>query len=222
MSKKSPSKPRAKAGGSTVAASPMPARARIMLVEDNPGVQRTLVRAFRAEADIVVYATLREAEAHIDEEWDGRIVDVGMPDGDGLAFAQRIVARDSDASVVLFTAAEAHQVYEEANRHGIIYAHKTDDIALLRRVVAMWVRAARRRTGSSPLTRLDQLARRVGLAPREHEVVRLAMDGLSRREASAQMGISEGAHKNLVSRLLKKTGHKRMRQLLAELSREDL
>lgn len=195
--------------------------ARVMLVEDDRHVRFAITATFRHQARIVAYETIREAEAHADEHWDGRIIDRRLPDGDGLAFAKRLVAQDPLASVVLFTATELHDVFDETNELGIVCAQKPDGIATLKRMVATWERAARASEGVSPRARLEELARRVELTGREHDVARLAVAGLSNAAAAARLGIGKGTHRTHVGAVLKKTGHKRLRQLVGWLSRED-
>lgn len=196
--------------------------ARVMVVDDDRHVRYALVATFKRDVEIVAYATIREAEAHAEEDWDGLIIDRRLTDGDGLVFAKRVVARHARASIVLFTAAEPHEVFEETNRHGIVYAHKTDGIAVLKRMVATWARAARGPSERSPEIRLDELARLRALTSREVDIARLAQRGLSRAEASDQLEISPNTHRNLVSGLLKKTGHRRLSGLVAQLSKDEL
>ena len=189
---------------------------RVLVVEDDRHVQRALVARFRADITLVVVATLREARAVADEPWDGMIVDRRLPDGDGLDWAKQVVQQRPELIVVLFTAAEPFEVFDETNRSGIIYAHKTDGIAVVKRCVKMWAKLGTPRQAGSD--RLRALAKSRGLSKREHEVTELGVMGLTREDASHRLGIKPSTHRSHVNSVLRKLGYKSMKQLTAALS----
>jgi DNA-binding NarL/FixJ family response regulator len=69
------------------------------------------------------------------------VIDRGLPDGDGLAFAKDIVSSNPRASVVLFTASEPYDVARETRATGIVYAHKIDGFGVLKAMMQIWARA---------------------------------------------------------------------------------
>jgi DNA-binding response OmpR family regulator len=116
---------------------------RVMLVEDDRHVRRAVVSLLRGIVDVVAFETLHDARAALGETWRGYILDHGLPDGDGLSFAEEILAQRSCASIILFTAADPQRVEDRAAALGITYAHKVDGIAALKRLVAEWADAER-------------------------------------------------------------------------------
>lgn len=66
--------------------------ARVLLVEDDPSLGRTLFERLEKEQYLVVWAqTVREAEQQLtDGRWDLAIVDVKLPDGSGFGLARQI------------------------------------------------------------------------------------------------------------------------------------
>ncbi len=191
--------------------------ARVLLLEDYAPLRNAVIKTIRHQVEVVPFDTVRGAEARIAEEWHGMIVDRHLPDGDGLAFAIRARKAQPHADIVLFTAAEPEAVAKAAGKHGIVFANKPDGIELVKRMAAN----CSARSGASRNTLLDALTRRAraaGLSEREHEVVRHAIAGRTRVEASELMGITPGRHRGLVTSLLRKTGHSRLPQLIASLS----
>jgi len=191
--------------------------ARVLLLEDYAPLRNAVIKTIRHQVDVVPFATIADAEAQIDEAWDGMIVDRKLPDGDGLAFAIRARKARPDADIVLFTAAEPEAVAKAAGKHGIVFASKPDGIELVKRMAAN-CRARAAAPRDSLLEALTRRAQASELSVREHEVVRHAIAGRTRAEASAWMGITPGRHRGLVTSLLRKTGHTRLPQLIASLS----
>src|SRR6188508_2199925 len=99
--------------------------ARVMLIEDDRHVRRSVAAMFRDVAEIVAYETLGDAAPYLADPWDGMIFDHRLPDGDGLDLAIRIRTENPRAKIVLFTASEPFEVAEKTNAFGIVYAHKT-------------------------------------------------------------------------------------------------
>lgn len=66
--------------------------ARVLLVEDDPSLGRTLFERLEKEQYLVVWVqTVREAEQQLRESrWDLAIVDVKLPDGSGFGLARHI------------------------------------------------------------------------------------------------------------------------------------
>ena len=115
---------------------------RVILIEDDQFVRKAVMRAFRDQVEIVAFGTLQEAEAHLDERWDGMIIDRQLPDGDGLAFAVRIKDRNPNASIVLFSGEDPRDLAAQTAQHGIAHADKADGVRTLTPIIEMWMRIA--------------------------------------------------------------------------------
>lgn len=82
-----------------------PAAVRVLLVEDDPSLHTPLARALRREGFTVHVATTgRGALAALAPTPDLVLLDVGLPDLNGLAVCRRIRARGNDVPVLMLTA----------------------------------------------------------------------------------------------------------------------
>ncbi len=66
----------------------------LLLLEDDPAIAKTVVFALQREGYAVEHCTLlRDARAHIQaKNWDALILDVGLPDGNGLDLCREVRA----------------------------------------------------------------------------------------------------------------------------------
>ena len=197
----------------------MPAvdKPRVAMLEDDPHVTRALQSRFGQMLDLVPIPTLRDAERHLHEHWDAWIVDRMLPDGDGFDFALRLRTGAPRLSIVLHSAADHAEVFERATEAGIIYAEKPAGAAVLAQLASLWVER-RQAPVDHIAARVFALATQGDLSDREEEVVWLALEGLSREEASERLAIAASTHKNHVTSILAKTGFENLRELLAAIS----
>ncbi len=79
--------------------------ARVLLVEDDSSLGRTLCERLEKEQYVVVWAqTVAQAERHIaDGQWDLAILDVTLPDGSGFGLARQI-QKSSRVPIMFMTA----------------------------------------------------------------------------------------------------------------------
>lgn len=95
---------------------------RIMLVEDNPGMQETLkclLSGHFAEAEIYVAATLEEAEqlaAAVDPQLI--FMDINLPDGNGLHLARKLRAVHGDIPIAFLSNTDTPEYREAAKNVG--------------------------------------------------------------------------------------------------------
>ena len=78
----------------------MTSNRRLLIVEDEPCLRRSLARFFEGRGyEVVQAASLSEAEGTLDctEPFHGALLDVQLPDGNGLHLVQRIGPRRSIA-----------------------------------------------------------------------------------------------------------------------------
>jgi DNA-binding response OmpR family regulator len=77
---------------------------RVLLVEDDPSLGRTLAERLEKERLEVVWAqTVAEAQRHLETPWDLAILDVKLPDGSGFGLAREI-KRTTVTPVMFMTA----------------------------------------------------------------------------------------------------------------------
>jgi DNA-binding response OmpR family regulator len=91
----------------------------VLVVEDDPGIGAALLRGFEREGYVADWVTT-VAEGERARPADVVILDLGLPDGDGLELCRRLHAR-TDAAIIVVTARE-----DEADRVGALDAGADD------------------------------------------------------------------------------------------------
>ncbi len=193
---------------------------RTLVVDDQAMVRAGLRMLLAEEPDIEVVAeagTGREAVAAAARHHpDVVLMDIRMPDLDGLEATRQIVAADEHARVLILTTFDLDEYVFEALRAGasgfvlkddppeqLIAAVRTVAAgeallspAITRRVIRQFVRAPR--PAAPPA--LDDLT------AREREIYRLIARGLSNAEIGQELFITEATVKTHVARVLMKLG----------------
>jgi DNA-binding NarL/FixJ family response regulator len=194
---------------------------RVALVDDHPVVLGGLEMGLRTVDGISVVATARTlGEARVvaaREDVDVMLLDLRLPDGNGLQLLPEIAQRGRPATVVL-SSFELRQYVAAALRFGADgFISKTAPLEevtdVIRRVAA----------GGAAFT-TEQLrharAAYVSLTARERAVVRLVMDGRSNDEIAVALGISPKTVEFHLSRLYQRAGVETRLELAMRADRE--
>lgn len=223
-----------------------PRPATILLAEDETLVRQGIKLMIHTAPDLRVTgeaANGREAvDLHAKRAFDLVILDIRMPELDGVAAAQRILERQVDQKVLFLTTFDDDEYALKALRMGVRgYLLKNADadrlIASIRSVLA----------GGLPLE--DQVAAKVvprllegtrgdagvgsgggplntpaaeTLTGRELSVTRLVGQGHNNAEIAAELGISQGTVRNVVSAVLDKLDLRDRTQLAIFAVKRDL
>jgi len=173
---------------------------KVVLVDDHAMVRLGLEQLLGAAEGIEVVGSAgdgREALKIVQMTGpDVVLMDLQMPDVDGVTATRRIVAADSDVQVVVLTSfSDSERIVAALDAGAIGYLLKDaepDDLL-------EGVRAAAR--GESPLhpraarqlltARSAQRGGQVDLTPREAEVLGLVRQGLANKQIARRLGISE-------------------------------
>ncbi|MFV9506746.1 MAG: response regulator [Oscillochloridaceae bacterium umkhey_bin13] len=199
---------------------------RLVLVDDQTLVRQGIQTLLELEADLVVVGTAangREAITVVQRERpDVVLMDVRMPELDGVAATTELMRLMPDLGVIILTTFDDDEYVFEGLKAGargyLLKDTSADEIvaavravaggaaliqpSIARKVVAEFSRlAAGGRPAPSPPPTLDE-----PLTEREFEVLRAMAAGHSNREIAAQLVITEGTVKNHVSSLLAKLG----------------
>ncbi|GAA2688002.1 two component transcriptional regulator, LuxR family [Actinosynnema pretiosum] len=190
----------------------------MVVVDDEALVRSGFELILRAAGDIDVVATasggraVREVEAH---RPDVVLLDIRMPDVDGLAVLRRVVAMPQAPVVAMLTTFDSDEYIAEALRCGAagFILKDTEPVQLAQLVRAL---AGGGVVLSPKVTRsvVDGYLGRAGspadvalvatLTAREREVLVLVSEGLSNIEVGARMHLSVGTIKDHVSAILTK------------------
>jgi DNA-binding NarL/FixJ family response regulator len=200
-----------------------PPRSITVVVADDQRLLRTGFRVILdAEPDITVVGEAADGRAAIDvvkrREPDVVLMDIRMPELDGLQAAERILAETGTAVVMLTTFDLDEYIYEalRIGASGFLLKDTPSDRLLdavrvaaageallapsiTRRLIAQFTDAARPVDGGVPAELAD-------LTARELDVLRLVAGGLSNTEIAARLVLTENTVKSHVAHVLAKLG----------------
>lgn len=188
---------------------------RLVLADDHPVFAQGLRAVFDAEADVTVErvaATGRAAfDAITEHRPDVAVLDIAMPDGDGLWVAAQIRAAGLPTRVLMLTMADDEENVFAALRAGAsgytVKGAGPDEIVAAVRAVARGEAVF----GAGVAARmLRHFSRTVTAAPfpqlteREHEVLRLLAGGADNPTVARRLAISGKTVRNHVSNIITK------------------
>ncbi len=190
-------------------------RIQVVIADDHPVVREGLRSVLLTAADMEVIGeagTGAEAVAQAQAlQPEVMLLDIRMPDGNGLAVLNQIKAVSPDTSVIMVTmhdnpdyisravaAGAAGYVLKEANRHDLLTAIRTvlnpsaaPTPVLLSKSQRVPFNAAQTAAPSGPTS----------LSSVERELLLLLADGLSNKEISLQLRCSLGTVKNYLQHI---------------------
>ena len=183
-------------------------RIKILIVEDEPSLSTTLVRATETYFSPLCVGSKAAAMRVVEDgtEVAAAIVDVGLPDGDGLEVVARLRARFADLPILVLTGSMEPATINRAQLLHAEYVVKpffTDN-------VAKFIQRALQRSSSVDKERLQgvvaQITREQRLSAREAQILIFAVEGVPRRHIADVLGVSENTVKSQVRSLLEKVG----------------
>jgi DNA-binding NarL/FixJ family response regulator len=203
---------------------------RVFLLDDHEIVRRGLRELLESEGDIEIVGeagTAAEAHGRIPATRpDVAILDVRLPDGDGIEVCREIRSTHPEVACLMLTSfAEDEALFSAILAGAAGYALKqmrgTDLVDGVRRIAAgeslldpsLTSRVLERlRRPAEP----DALA---GLTPQERRILDLIAEGMTNRQIGEQLFLAEKTVKNYVSNLLAKLGMSRRTEAAAYAAR---
>lgn len=185
---------------------------RLLLVDDHAVLIEGLTMLLSGFDDLEVVATASSGANVVEcfrvHEPDVVLMDLSMPDVDGIDATTRLRAAFPDVRVIVLTGSpDAHLVSAALDAGASGYLMKSasgDDIAEAIRGVANGQSVF----GSEALQALRSVPEPPGpggeLTPRETDVLRLVVGGLSNKQIAVELGISPGTVRIHVSNILAK------------------
>ncbi|MFE0630570.1 response regulator [Streptomyces sp. NPDC058864] len=198
---------------------------RVFLVDDHEVVRRGLHDLLDAEPDIEVAGeagTVDHALARAPAlRPDVAILDVRLPDGDGIGVCRELRSRmpglaclmltsfdDDDALLDAIMAGAAGYVLKQIKGSDLVSAVRTvaSGQSMLDPATTARLMNSLREQEQPPEPQDEALA---GLTPREREILELIGEGLTNRQIGQRLFLSEKTVKNHISRMLGKLGVER-------------
>jgi DNA-binding NarL/FixJ family response regulator len=198
-----------------------------LIVEDDPGLRRALVRGLRSwGVETLEAANVRAARRLLRCEPDLVVTDVRLPDGTGLEVASRAARLHAMPMIVAMSGeATPAEAFELAQLTVRVYLQKPFTLEEMARRIdeevardedreaAPWEQAIPEAIRATLTENVRRLAAARALTRREAHLVRLAVAGVARSELPHAMGVSNNTAKTLIRRVLRKCGLRRVAEL---------
>jgi DNA-binding NarL/FixJ family response regulator len=184
-----------------------PSKIRIICADDHPLVRKGLAAIIAQEADLELVAEAqngREAvELYQRHRPDVLLMDLRMPELDGIAATRAILAADPTAKIIALTSYDGDQDLVQALAAGVRGYLLKETLHAEILTAIRTVHAGRKLLPAE--SRLDSEAvPRSALTPREIEVLKHIAQGRSNKEIGALLGTAAGTVKIHVQNILEK------------------
>jgi two-component system response regulator DevR len=206
---------------------------RVFLLDDHEVVRRGVRELLDAEDDVEVVGEADTAERALARipatRPDVAILDVRLPDGDGIAVCREIRSNHDEIACLILTSfsddeALVQAIVAGASGYLLKQIRGNDIVDAVRRVAggaslldpAIVERVAERLR--RPPVEDERLARLTG---QERKILALIADGLTNRQIAGELHLAEKTVKNYVSNLLSKLGMERRTQAAVFAARLD-
>jgi len=197
---------------------------RVFLLDDHDIVRRGLAHVFESTGDIEVVGEAATAEEGLSRipptRPDVALLDVRLPDGDGVEVCREIRSRYPEVNCLMLTSFADDEALFDAIMAGasgyLLKRVKSDEIVEAVRRVAGGESLLDPAVTGRVLERLrkgpEEDERLSNLTPQEREILELIADGLTNRQIGERIHLAEKTVKNYVSNLLAKLGMERRTQ----------
>jgi two-component system NarL family response regulator len=194
----------------TTAISAPAARSSVLVVDDHALLRTGVSNIINQEQDLFVVAQaangIEAVEAFEHHHPDVTLLDLRMPEMEGVEAVRRIRAIDSQAKLIVLTTYDTDEDITLALRAGA-KAYVLKDIAAEDLVACIRnVLAGKTYLAPAAAAKLAEGVARVQLTPRELTTLRLMADGQANKEIANTLGISERTVKTHLSHLFEKLG----------------
>lgn len=183
---------------------------RVIVADDHPVVREGLAAMVSAQRDMKLVGEAENGKMAVREYFrlypDVILLDLRMPEMDGIAATRIILERDREAKVIALSTYNGEEdVYQALKAGAKAYLLKDSP----RKEIVNSIRSIHGGQNNFPSRVSAQLASavaRVRLTKREVELLQLVVAGKSNKEIAVSLGVTEGTVKVHVGHILKKLG----------------
>jgi DNA-binding NarL/FixJ family response regulator len=203
----------------------------VFLLDDHEIVRRGVRELLEAEPDIEVVGEASTAQAALARvpalRPDVAVLDVRLPDGDGVSVCRAIRSRTPETACLMLTSFGDDEALMDAVLAGaagyVLKQIRGTDLVGAVRAVAAGQSMIPRETAGRLLARAQEQARAAdplaGLTGQERRILELIGGGLTNRQIGDELSLAEKTVKNYVSALFAKLGMERRTQAAAYAAR---
>lgn len=182
----------------------------VIIADDHPVVREGLATLIKSQPDMKLLCEAENGRAAVQEYLRHRpdviLLDLRMPETDGIAATKAILKREPKAKVIMLSTYKGDEDVYQAFRAGA-KAYLLKDSS--RRELVNCIRSVhegRVNLTSSVATQLAAGVTCERLTKREAEIMRLVVSGKSNKEIGASLGVTEGTVKVHIGHVFKKLG----------------
>jgi DNA-binding NarL/FixJ family response regulator len=181
---------------------------RVLCVDDHPLVRKGIASILANEDDMTLVGEAgngREAEERFRQHRpDGTLMDIRMPECDGIAAVKAIRGEFPDAKIIALTSFDGDQDIYRALEAGVrgYLLKETVHTEVLNAI--RLVHSGRRLMSQEVAQRLSEYFPEAVLTQREIEVLTLVAQGLANKEIGSRLGTASGTIKMHVQNILAK------------------
>ena len=195
---------------------------RIFLADDHPALRAGLAAILNSQSDMKVIGEAGSGRETLEARVgvDVYIIDLRMPEGDGVQVIRQLRKRDTSIKVLVLTTYDNEEdIFRalEAGARGYLLKDTTSDelVGAIRQV-----HAGEHHLPHAIASRLADRLVRPALTPRELDVLRLVAKGRTNKELASAMFVSEETVKTHMKALFQKLGvHDRTEAISVSLKR---
>ncbi len=189
---------------------PAAVKARVLLVDDHALLRTGVANIINQEPDLHVVAEagngIEAISAYEQHHPDVTLLDLRMPEMEGVEVVRQIRERDPRARVIILTTYDTDDEISQALKAGA-KAYVLKDIAADDLVGCIRdVLAGKTYLAPAAAAKLAEGVTRVQLTPREMATLRLLADGKANKEIANELDISERTVKTHLAHLFEKLG----------------
>jgi two-component system response regulator FixJ len=188
----------------------------VFIVDDDALLCKALALFLQAEGfNVEVYPSARAFLDTCQPNWRGcMILDIGLPDMDGLALQQALAERDIRLPIIFLTGqGDIPKVVQAVKGGAADFLEKpASDSEILLRVRAAMAIEAKRRTEEQRSLKVKKRFER--LTPRERHVMSLLVSDMSNKDVGRELGVSHRTIEVHRSRIMEKMKAASMLELM--------